>query len=102
MTDIVERLRTFRIGPLIHEHGDLPVIVEAADEIERLQEQNRELKEGCQYLLAWLESEDAGPNFGSFTREAHPEGKEIWQEWWNRNLRLLDLAKEQCKKALGQ
>lgn len=45
MPDIVKRLRDYKIGPLAHQHHMLPICHEAADEITRLREENKALRE---------------------------------------------------------
>ena len=61
-----------------------------------------ELEAPCRALLAWLEGEQSGPDYGSQTRDTHPEGEKIWEEWWNRQLRLCDEAEQLARAALSK
>lgn len=45
-------------------------------------------------FVAWLDAEDGAPDYGSLTRDTHPEGERIWHEWYERNLRLCKNAQE--------
>ena len=45
-------------------------------------------------FVAWLETEDRGPDYGSLSRDTHPQGEQIWREWWERNQTLCDEALE--------
>lgn len=51
-------------------------------------------------ILAWLESEKAGPDYGSQTRDTHPDGERIWREWWERQLRLCDASERLAREAV--
>lgn len=56
----------------------------------------------CRYIVAWLESDDIGPNYGSLTRDTHPEGEKIWREWWERNIALCDKALEMAQAVVSK
>lgn len=57
--------------------------------------------EASRSIVAWLESEDSGPDYGSLTRDTHPEGEQIWRQWWDRNIGLCDQALKQARAALS-
>lgn len=61
-----------------------------------------DLGEACGYIVAWLESEDKGPDYGELTRDTHPEGERIWREWWNEQLELCDKALTFSRAALAK
>ncbi len=63
MTDIVERLRQTYLAwnnPLSHE---LDILLLAADEIERLREENKRLREAGGYMLGWHPTDPEHPAF---------------------------------------
>lgn len=49
---------------------------------------------------AWADSENAGPDYGSLTRDTHPDGERIWRQWWEANLDLCSRAESATKAAL--
>lgn len=65
-------------------------------------EREAKLREAVVAFVAWLDAEDSPPNYGSLTRDTHPEGKLIWREWWNRNLRLCKTAQKLGHAALAE
>jgi len=51
-------------------------------------------------LLAWDDSEKAGPDYGSMTRDTHPDGEAIWQCWWSDQQRLCERAFDMAREAV--
>ena len=43
-------------------------------------------------FVAWLESDNNGPGYGSMDRDSHPDGELIWRRWWDDQRRLCDRA----------
>ena len=63
---------------------------------------HKELVEANRTILAWFESEKAGPDYGSQDRKTHPEGERIWKEWWERQLRLCEESEAQARAVLAK
>lgn len=55
----------------------------------------------ARWHLAWIEAEKAGPDYGSQTRDTHPDGERIWSEWWEGQLRLCERTEAACRKAIA-
>lgn len=47
-----------------------------------------DLVKAVSYLVAWFDAETTGPDYGSQTRDTHPDGEAIWQRWWDEQHRL--------------
>lgn len=73
----------------------------AALEIPGALQFNHAAEAACKDLIAWFEAERGSPNYGSLTRDTHPEGEMIWREWYERNMRLCDRAEASARRALG-
>lgn len=54
----------------------------------------RQGEDAVRAFVAWLDAEDERPDYGTQTRETHPEGERIWRERWERNLRLCGEAQD--------
>lgn len=65
------------------------------------QEAARQMLAACRAFVAWLEAEETSPNYGSLTRDTHPEGERIWREWFGRNLRLCREAQDLGRAAIA-
>lgn len=63
-----------------------------SDQPEITQEAARQMLAAVRAFVAWLDAEDSMPNYGTQSRDTHPEGERIWREWYDRNLRLCDEA----------
>jgi hypothetical protein len=59
-----------------------------------------ELFEAAAKHLEWIEKEHAGPQYGDLTRDTHPLGEAIWQQWWNEQLELCAATEGLCRAAL--
>ena len=53
-------------------------------------------------FVAWLDAEEGKPEYGTLTRDTHPEGERIWREWFDRNLRLCAEAQKQGREVLAE
>ena len=56
----------------------------------------------CRALIAWFDAEKAGPDYGSQSRDTHPDGEQIWKAWWNNQTRLCERAEDLARAALAQ
>jgi hypothetical protein len=48
--------------------------------------------DACRALVAWDDAEKAGPDYGTLTRDTHPNGEAVWRRWWNDQQALCDHA----------
>ena len=48
--------------------------------------------DACRKLVAWDDGEKAGPDYGTLTRDTHPQGEKIWSEWWERQQEICDAS----------
>jgi len=73
------------------------------DAARRLREINAELVAACRAMIAWDDAEKAGPDYGTLTRDSHPDSAAIWQRWWDDQdhlcRRAFDLARTAIAKA---
>lgn len=78
----------------------------AIAEVEGMAADNARLHKAVCAFVAWLDAEDGSPDYGVLSRDTHPEGERIWKEWFDRNIRLCDIAQnlghEAIAKARGQ
>jgi hypothetical protein len=51
--------------------------------------------------VAWFEDERKGPDYGSLTRDTHPDGERIWSQWWDRQQRLCGSSEAAARRALS-
>ena len=58
------------------------------------------LERACRSLIAWFDAENTGPDYGSLTRNTHPDGEAIWSAWWNGQQRLCERAETEARAAL--
>ncbi len=61
-----------------------------------------DLLEACRMMIAWNDAEEAGPDYGSQTRDTHPDGEQIWQRWWDDQLRLCARAFDTARAAIAK
>jgi hypothetical protein len=61
-----------------------------------------ELREALALHVAWADSEESGPNYGSLSRDTHPNGESIWRDWWEGNLSLCGRADRATRDALAK
>jgi len=51
---------------------------------------------------AWHDSEQAGPDYGTQSRDTHPDGERIWRRWWDNQLDLCERATEATRAAIAK
>jgi hypothetical protein len=61
-----------------------------------------DMLEACCSFVAWLESDEAGPDYGTLTRDTHPEGERIWREWWHLQQDLCRRAQDEARAAIAK
>lgn len=67
----------------------------------KLQQAAPELLEACETMAEWFRREHEGfPNAGEVRTTA--QGEAAWRKWWEENLRLCDLAKNQANAAIDK
>lgn len=59
-----------------------------------------EMYEACKTMIAWFDSERTGPDYGTLTRDTHPDGEKIWRLWWDNQLDLCKRAETLSRAAL--
>lgn len=51
--------------------------------------------------VAWIDSERTGPDYGSLTRDTHPDGEAIWGRWWSGQLAQCDMTEKLARHVLA-
>ena len=82
--------------------GAYSTILDQKNRIDALEAENERLREAVTAFVAWLDHDDSSPDYGSLTRDTHPDGEAIWSEWWNRGLGLCDRAVNLGRAALAK
>ncbi len=80
-----------------HPTENMALIVAAVNALPALLDELEGLRQGedaVRAFVAWLDAEDGSADYGTQTRETHPEGERIWRERWERNLRLCGEAQD--------
>jgi hypothetical protein len=83
-------------------HTALPGELAHAEANARLIAAAPELFDAAAKHLEWIEKEHAGPQYGDLTRDTHPLGEAIWQQWWNEQLDLCAETERLCRAALAK
>ncbi len=76
--------------------ANLHLIVAAVNALPALLDELAALRRGedaVRAFVAWLDAEDGKPDYGTQTRDTHPNGERIWREWFVNNLDLCARAK---------
>ena len=65
-----------------------------------------DLLAACRAMIAWDDAEKQGPDYGTQTRDTHPDGELIWRRWWGDQQRLceraFDTARDSIARATGE
>lgn len=52
-------------------------------------------------LIAWFDAEKTGADYGTLTRDTHPQGEKIWQIWWDMQGQYCVDAEASARAALA-
>ena len=63
---------------------------------------NKALLDAARWHLAWIDAENAGPDYGTQTRDTHPQGEQIWRAWWDGQLELCARTEAACRAGIDQ
>ena len=82
---------------LLRDEGDEAVakIKTASAQLAHVLAAAPELLECAQNIAAWLSSDSSGADYGGLSRKTHPEGEQIWREWYDRQQRLCEATERQ-------
>ncbi|MEK9751609.1 MAG: hypothetical protein VW338_00135 [Rhodospirillaceae bacterium] len=61
-----------------------------------------ELLAAARAMIAWGDAEKTGPDYGSQTRDTHPDGEKIWRLWWDNQTALCERAFDTARAALAK
>jgi len=61
-----------------------------------------DLLEACRTMIAWDDAEKQGPDYGTQTRDTHPDGELIWKRWWDDQQRLCERAFDTARAAIAR
>lgn len=83
------------------DNGFAELAVAAVNALPALLDRVERGEEAVRAFVAWLDAENSRPDYGTQTRDTHPEGEHIWQEWWKRNQRLCREAQDKGRAFLA-